>query len=453
MKRVLIIFSILAFSIIFSSCSKKQKNSVQGDKLESAEPVSKVSENEKSVTEEEIKVYDFSIPWEPAEDDNPNDPASAYQQVNTMDKAPEHMTEEYLVRNWQIDILSTGVDYVYFKFGRGGNFRVVSPFGGYLGFHGKYEIDGDKVILSAEALEGWTQLKDVFTAGNEIILEYDYNYKDYANVGVLKNDQIICRSGVEYTPTGTVCWMNDIEVEKIERIFIVPTDNMKLRARPDLKAKEKKYGYTNLFWFSYMEEAGEEYMLPNSDNEYSHYMNKDDCLLKGRIVSTTYKTTKQDTVDGVTAPWYLIGLTEYEEESWEQDYWVYGGFMETLGKEVNEKDRATYARILVDEGFKRQHLVLDEERIIQEKAKKMEPVIEEVADALYKKGGKFENNDLLQDSPVKIGMSQKELEEKYGKVPSHYISGNVYKYWGGLHYFEAEIENGVIVRLGAGYEK
>jgi len=454
MKRVLFILC-LVFAVVFSSCSKKQ-----------AEPESKVQKEEKVKTaevpskseepqEKETEVFDFSTPWSPAESDDPDDPASAYQQVNKMDKAPEHLTEEYVVRTWNIEILSTGVDYVYFKFGRGGNYRVVSPFGGYLGYHGKYEIQEDKLIVHTDGNDnGWTQYPDVFPEGKDIVLDYDYNYKDFANVGVLKNDGIICRSGVELQKPGTVCWKNGIEVEKLEGIYLVPTDNMKLREYPTLNAKEKKYNYTGWFWAGRLNEAGEEYMMPKVDNsEYGNYMYKNDCLLKGMIISSTIKTTKQDTVDGVTAPWYLITLTPAEEESWPEEYWVYGGFMEVLGTEVTHEQKEKYVRVLVDEGLKREHLVINEEKIAEENAEKMKPKIEEVAEALYKKGGSFENNDLLQDSPVKIGMTLSEIQAIYGKVPSYMIDGNRYKYWGGDHYFGITVENGIIVSIEAGFEK
>lgn len=456
MKRVLFILSLLAFLTVIFSCSKKQTEEGKIAESSVTEKIETPVQEVESVEEKkEPVVFDFSIPWEPAADDKPDDPASAYQQVNTMDKAPEHLTEEYLVRNWQIEILSTGVNFIYFKFGRGGNYRVVSPFGGYLGYHGKYEIQEDKVILHTDGNDsGWIQYYEVFPEGKDIVLEYDYNYKDYANVGVLKNDKIICRSGVELQKAGTICWKNDIEVEKLERIYLVPSDNMKLRENPDLKAKEKKYNYTGWFWSGSLKEAGEEYMIPNADNpEYSIYMNKYDCLLKGKIISSVFKTTKQDTVEGVTAPWYLITLTPAEDESWPEDYWVYGGFMETLGKEVNEKDRATYARILVDEGLKRGHLVIDEEKLTEENARKMEPVINEVASSLYKKGGHFENNDLLQDSPVKIGMTLSELQEKYGKIPSYKQSGNTYNYYGSEWYFEVTVTDGKVESIQAGYIK
>ncbi len=120
-------------------------------------------------------------------------------------------------------------------------------------------------------------------------------------------------------------WKN----EGVENEYIVILENLKLRESPSLKAKVITIdGFDGEdVGFSFMERTIEP---------------------AGNICTIRAKTTKSDTIDGITAPWYLIlsygsgnGDTEDIKEAW-----VFGGYVKEIKSSEVENYKKKYEKTL-----------------------------------------------------------------------------------------------------------
>ncbi|MGI5172945.1 hypothetical protein H0R92_05005 [Treponema sp. OMZ 840] len=79
---------------------------------------------------------------------------------------------------------------------------------------------------------------------------------------------------------------------------------------------------------------------PNTDSQtiiiarYWERGKKTDSIKRGDVISTLAKTVYEDTIDGITAPWYYICVSESEGH---QYGWVFGGYFAPYFKEKEDE--------------------------------------------------------------------------------------------------------------------
>ena len=127
---------------------------------------------------------------------------------------------------------------------------------------------------------------------------------------------------------GTDCirypWNND----GIDREYIVILENLKLRKYPSLKSPPVTvYGI-------------------DEDNVGYFYGNRS-IALAGQTCVIRAKTIKEDTIDGITAPWYLILAYGTDEMGLDvKESWVFGGYVKEFKQSQLNKTDAAYREIL-----------------------------------------------------------------------------------------------------------
>ena len=267
-------------------------------------------------------------------------------------EAVKNLTQDYLLGTWSIEVISEELNYVRYAFDKNGTYYVFSPYGGFMGQHGKYELDGNRVTLYYPSDVGnrWDDL--IFPDGKSTTLIYDYDFADFYEKGVLRNDNVILRKGVEKTPARSTCILKGIEVIKTEPAKVVATDNLKIRHEPSLNGKEGRFWY-NMFLAIKLQDLLDlnSYSVIND----SIVLN---LLLKGITTSYDARTLSEDTIDGITAPWYRISLYE---EGMPLNFWVFGGYLEPYEE---EKD-GEYKKQLFDAALERKLLAFDDDKYFE----------------------------------------------------------------------------------------
>ena len=258
----------------------------------------KVQENQEPEIQEQVSEASVKV-----EEDVPPEKGT-YAYIKTIKSKQEYkeavkdLTQDYLLGLWSIEVISEDINFVYFSFDDDGTYYVFSPYGGYMGQNGKYKLDGNSLTLFFPNSESsrWDEL--IFPGKKETTLVYDYDFMDFYEVGVLRNEHLILRKGVEARPAGTKCILKGMEVIKTERTPVVAKDNLKLRHQPSLKGKEAS------FWYgAYLNNELRDLLEKkfHKVNAYDERMILN-VMLKGMITSYDAKTVSEDTIDGITAP-------------------------------------------------------------------------------------------------------------------------------------------------------
>ena len=233
-------FIIFAFAMTLTSCSKSQvTNQNEGVEIKSEESLSKSESVSPSTTE--------SVDEPEDNDGTPGNRTFSYiRKLGSRDKyksAVENLTKDYLMGVWALEVISEEVNIIRIAFDDDGTYYWYSPYGGYMGERGKYNLDGNSVTLfyPNDTMSMWEEL--VFPDGKETTLVFDRDFKDFYCVGVLRNDQLILRNWVEERPVGSECILKGIEVIKTEEKSVVAKDNLKLRYEPSQKGREGSFWY------------------------------------------------------------------------------------------------------------------------------------------------------------------------------------------------------------------
>lgn len=112
-------------------------------------------------------------------------------------------------------------------------------------------------------------------------------------------------------------------------------DNEYILIKENLKAREKPSTDSNLVSvFGFQE-----------DNIY--YYKSRHIVFAGQTCTIRAKTIEQDTIDGITAPWYLIYIYGIQEEGVDAELaWVFGGYVEVIKQNQLEEYDAKYKSLL-----------------------------------------------------------------------------------------------------------
>lgn len=420
MKRLLPLTLIFA-ALMFVGCSKKTQENQEPDAQ------GQVSEHNEAASETSVN----------AEEEIPPEKGT-YAYIKTIKSKKEYkeavrdLTQDYLMGRWSVEVISEDLNYVYFIFDDDGTYYVFSPYGGYMGQNGKYKLDGNSLTLFFPSSEEsrWDEL--IFPGKKETTLVYDYDFMDFYEVGVLRNEHLILRKGVEARPAGTKCILKGMEVMKTERTPVLAKDNLKLRHQPSLKGREGSFWYGAYLNAELKELLEKKFHKVNNAYDEKMLLN---VMLKGMVTSYDAKTVSEDTIDGITAPWYRIRLFDYDEESMPQDYWVFGGYLEPFEESRKEECK----EILFNSALEKKLIILDEEEYDNYMRENNRENLKKIAgDSTVKiadAGGEAVDDEILKGTIFKIGMTKSEVLNLLG-VPDlkeddyleYYISFGNYGY-------------------------
>ncbi len=252
---------------------------------------------------------------------------------------------------------------------------------------------------------------------------YDSEFKDFYCVGVLRNERLILRNWVEGTPGGEKCVLKGINVIKTDEKSVVAKDNLRLRYEPSQKGREGSFWYPMFLRMCLEDELEDSYYAVESSSETINV------ILKGTRTTYTARTVKEDTIDGITAPWYRISLFDGDGESMDQYFWVFGGYLE----DYDEKKIAEYNKSLMNAAIEKKILVIDEDAyhdyLWEESVKRVTPIASKSAEIIHKAGNVAESDDKLEGTIFKIGMTRKEITDLLGDAPE--IKNGILNYWVG----------------------
>ena len=361
----------------------------------------------------------------------------------------------------------------------------LSPFGGYLWPDLEYKLSGNTLSLSRFPYENpfnIDELNELFSLDSQtqfVDFVYDESFCTFDYKGGYRNGRVMLTDGQTKTPDGTVCYIGDTKAVK-KSGHLVPMENLKVRREPTTNAQTGTINYA--YEFLWMRE--EEYRDPNRFNENYTLANENfydekntlPILLAGMTTEFDAVTVEKDTIDGITAPWYRISVTD---EVMATSYWIFGGYT----KEIDDPQTEEYQQLLLDSAVQSGLLVA---RVATEEEKErplnQAQAVYDAGEVLYQKGEEMEknadsteerpnyyttyyfngnrhystvvefvNNDLLQASPVKIGMTKQEVIDLWGKPHEETGSSLEYNTYGLSEGFGYEIsltvENGFVTRI------
>ena len=199
---------------------------------------------------------------------------------------------------------------------RDGTYHIFFAVGGYYSF-GDYHTDGNKVTLFYPEVEEQrfygidVFLEYLFSDDTQIELVYDPDYIDFDYISCLRNEQVLLRNLSWPSPAEQVYTLQGYDVIKCPRRWseVIILENLRMRAEPDIHADTVSLS-----------------RLVLRSPSYEKYTS--DLTYKNAIKSFDAKTVKEDTIDGITAPWYriLVILNEIRHEY----VWVFGGYVREL---------------------------------------------------------------------------------------------------------------------------
>ena len=225
-----------------------------------------------------------------------------------------------------------------------------SPFGGYLWSDLAYKATENTLSFSKFSYKNpfnIDELNDLFSVDNEhqfVDFIYDENFCTFDYKGGYRNGKVLLTDGRTKTPEGTICHIGDTQVVK-KSGYLVPIENLKLRKEPSSNAQTGSINYAYELWgmraeeYRYSNGFNENYILANED--FYDEKNKLSILLAGMIKEFDAITIEQDTIDGITAPWYRICI---DSEEMSINYWIFGGYI----KEIDNPQTKDYEQLLFD---------------------------------------------------------------------------------------------------------
>lgn len=199
---------------------------------------------------------------------------------------------------------------------------------------GKYVVTDNGIILQRPE-QFYTPEEDSFFPKNVKSIKLVYKQKStfyYLNEDVLESEDkninycISSCIGKKSTPQGTKCLYDNIEVIKITKKF-TPVENLKIRKKPSLSAETGEFNYTSyLYWGSrsVIYDNGYNYTGDPEIAKNEKYLS---LILKGMLVYSEAQTVEKQTIDGITAPWYLITLNNNDGITGTESFWVFGGYL------------------------------------------------------------------------------------------------------------------------------
>jgi len=201
---------------------------------------------------------------------------------------------------------------------------------------GDYMIENDVITLFYPEVKearfyGINVFLDyLFKDETQIELVYDPDYVDFDFISCLRNENVILGNQNRPSPAGQVYMLQGYEVIKYPEMesMVLILENLRMREEPNINANT-----VSLRRF-----------IPGINNQtFTSHL-----TYKNAIKPFDAKTVREDTIDGITAPWYRISVILGEISS--EYVWVFGGYVRELGySEMNRRSLYdTYYQSLVD---------------------------------------------------------------------------------------------------------
>ena len=122
-------------------------------------------------------------------------------------------------------------------------------------------------------------------------------------------------------------WFHDSEDGKTECEYIVLLENLKLRKAPSISAPLVTVGGIDAY-------CAYSYQLRSIEFAGNY------CVIRA-------KTVEKSTIDGITAPWYLILAYGYDEMGMDvSEAWIFGGYVKEFKESQKEEIKKQYRSLL-----------------------------------------------------------------------------------------------------------
>ncbi len=187
---------------------------------------------------------------------------------------------------------------------------------------GNYYINGSSVYLTYPR----RQKGDDNSFTLPLLLVFDDTYEDLFYSKRLTGENNILTSS-ELSPAGKVYTYNGVKVLKYpplaleqapDRKYAVPAENLKMRDKPSMDGNLVTMG------FGYTDNGKEKYIQRT-------------VVFEGDVLPIIGISPAKDTIDGITAAWYLVDETDNMEnpvEKYDSAYvWIFGGYLKEIGAE------------------------------------------------------------------------------------------------------------------------
>ncbi len=257
--------------------------------------------------------------------------------------------DDMIGKNNRFEINET---FYYIEFINESEFTFYCPYGGYNGKNLRYTFKNNKLTLISEngkPFDDDKMNKLLFPKGNKTVLIYEENSDDFWCKELFRNENICLRNFKNNTEVGSKCSLDGTKVIKHNgREFVLANENLRLREKPDLKAATGTFNYQSYFGTAESFLTGKYTYKGYKVNSFTDYP----LLLKGMAVKYEAVTVDQQTIDGITAPWYRIVLEDNREEgAWSQRYWVFGGYLSEIDDPKNPEYEKQLIQSAVEKGI------------------------------------------------------------------------------------------------------
>ena len=221
------------------------------------------------------------------------------------------------------------------------HYDIIFSVGGHF-CRGDYIFSGNKLTLYYPNLDqllferSGNLLNWLFQGSSQTTFTYDPEYIDFDYVSSLRDGSRLLRNMSNPSPSDQKYRLSGVDVIKydIKQSMVLILDNLRMREHPDINAATVTLT---------------RYLVGPDESFTSHLVHKNS------FHSFDAKTVKEDTIDGITAPWYRIIVILGEVFS--EKVWVFGGYVKELPvEEVTNRDIMVnyyrrYYETLIEQGI------------------------------------------------------------------------------------------------------
>jgi len=203
-------------------------------------------------------------------------------------------------------------------------YDIIFAVGGYF-CSGDYIYNGNEVTLFYPEVDkppfmlGTDALNWLFQNSKQAVFVYDPNYVDFDCVSSLRNGERLLKNMSNPSPYGKIYQLQGYDVIKYNRqeSMVLVLDNLRMRESPHMDSRVISLNIH----------------LVGVDESFSTHV-----VHKNSINYFDAKTVKQDTIDGITAPWYRI--TIILDETFQKYVWVFGGYLREIARDEIKNEAA-----------------------------------------------------------------------------------------------------------------
>lgn len=384
---------------------------------------------------------------------------------------------DFLAGQWNIDVIGKlNEGNVFIDFKKDGTYRIYPKYDwDYPIPEGLFTVENGTVLIEPSKATNWPLYQDLFAGDKPLVVEWDDDYMYYKTKGVLKNGNVILcgyvsRKG-QPVENGQVCMVEGIEVIRGGDYYYYALENLRMRSQPSTSAAlagriNYSFSISNYVDYNYVYKDDVPVQAASYNNLYC------DLLLAGTGVIHIASTVKEETIDGITAPWYYVAIPLEQGEYY---CWVFGGYLEMNDGDSQQKymklfrESALARNMLeVDEKMFQKYLETERDSYILRELDKMFALCDVIMEKgvvyhypndysyngnyCYIYSVSFTNTEVLSGSPFDVGKTRAEIEEILGPIElSDNSSFSEYNYNidfdGGIYKLNLVFEDNVVIAI------